>query len=73
MLSILAALMLGMVLGPFNGALVAFRRLAAVYRHARYLYDYGAAYLLADGTTALTPTSASSGSAITTWPDRGWW
>lgn len=52
-LSIPAALMLGMVLGLFNGALVAFAGLP-LHRHARHLY--GAArrgYLLADGTTVI--------------------
>ena len=44
MLSIPAALMLGLVLGLFNGALVAFAGLPALR---------GAAYLLADGTTVI--------------------
>ncbi len=66
MLSIPAALMLGMVLGLFNGALVAFAGLPP------FIVTLGTYTALARPTCwrtarrSLTPTSTSSGSAITT-------
>lgn len=54
MLSIPAALMLGMVLGLFNGALVAFAGLPPfIVTLGTYTALRGAAYLLADGTTVI--------------------
>ena len=53
-LSIPAALMLGMVLGLFNGALVAFAGLPPfIVTLGTYTALRGAAYLLADGTTVI--------------------
>ena len=54
MLSIPAALMLGLVLGLFNGALVAFAGLPPfIVTLGTYTALRGAAYLLADGTTVI--------------------
>lgn len=54
MLSIPAALMLGTVLGLFNGALVAFAGLPPfIVTLGTYTALRGAAYLLADGTTVI--------------------
>jgi ribose transport system permease protein len=54
LLSIPAALMLGMVLGLFNGALVAFAGLPPfIVTLGTYTALRGAAYLLADGTTVI--------------------
>ena len=54
MLSIPAALMLGLLLGLFNGALVAFAGLPPfIVTLGTYTALRGAAYLLADGTTVI--------------------
>jgi len=54
MLSVPAALMLGMALGLFNGALVAFAGLPPfIVTLGTYTALRGAAYLLADGTTVI--------------------
>ena len=54
LLSIPAALMLGLVLGLFNGALVAFAGLPPfIVTLGTYTALRGAAYLLADGTTVI--------------------
>ena len=54
MLSMPAALMLGLVLGLFNGALVAFAGLPPfIVTLGTYTALRGAAYLLADGTTVI--------------------
>ena len=54
MLSVPAALLLGMVLGLFNGALVAFAGLPPfIVTLGTYTALRGAAYLLADGTTVI--------------------
>lgn len=66
MLSIPAALMLGMVLGLFNGALVAFAGLPPfIVTLGTYTALRGAA-CWRTARRSLTPTSTSSGSAITT-------
>ena len=52
-LSIPAALMLGLVLGLFNGALVAFAGLPPFIVTLGTYGTAGAAYLLADGTTVI--------------------
>jgi ribose transport system permease protein len=74
-LSVPAALMLGLVLGLFNGILVAFAglpplssRLAPIRRCAAQLTCWRTA------PRSSTPVSGSSGSAITTSARfRGWW
>lgn len=75
LLSIPAALMLGLLLGLFNGALVAFAGLPPfIVTLGTYTALRGAAYLLADGTTVINSDISFE------WigndylgPCRGWW
>ena len=72
LLSIPAALMLGLLLGLFNGALVAFAGLPPfIVTLGTYTALRGAAYLLADGTRAQAIT-ASPAAYIERMKQEGW-
>ena len=75
MLSIPAALMLGLLLGLFSGALVAFAGLPPfIVTLGTYTALRGAAYLLADGTTVINSNINFEWMATTiSGRSHGWW